>query len=274
MKLLKIYLDGEMIEADEKRLHALRPGTLKAKGAFETILVYKKKIHAWQDHINRLRKGLAAQGISFAFNENIFRQIIKDLMKINRLSNARVRISVWQKNRKTHFCVIAAKLEEGQESYSLGVVDIKHPKSKLNSFKTLNYAIFYKAFNQASRQGYDEALLLDKKKHIVEGSRTNIFLIKDNELLTPSLKSHCLNGITRKYVFKAARGFRFRCKEANLKFEDLLSADLVFVTNALRGLIKVHSIDGKNTSEQKSAIRIYKSLRHNYDMTIPKTALE
>ena len=71
---------------------------------------------------------------------------------------------------------------------------------RLADVKSLDYELFAEAFVKPKSQGFDEALLLNRRGHIFEASRANIFWVKDKVLYTPPLSSGCLNGITRQQV--------------------------------------------------------------------------
>lgn len=265
-----IDFDGKKIRADQKTLHLLRPGVLKKKGAFETILVQQNKICAWQEHLKRFKKGLAVQKINFTIKEDLLKKSVGEILKVNRLSNARVRLSAWRSGKELHYAVIAAKLNQKKGPYRLLISKLRHPQSQLSIYKTLNYQVFYRASQEAINKGYPEALLTSKNGNIIEGTRTNIFILKDKWLYTPALKEKCLAGITRSFVMDGAKAQGLRVKERSLDLEDVLNSDLVFVTNSLIGLVKVNAINQKSLKITRQAIKTFLILKRTFYKSLPK----
>ena len=97
---------------------------------------------------------------------------------------------------------------------------------------------------EAQNQGYDEGLFLNSRGHVAEGAVSNIFMVRDDELITPPAASGLLPGIVRQLVLERAAGLGFRCREDNFTTRDLRGADECFLTNSLMGIMPVNSLDG------------------------------
>ena len=123
--------------------------------------------------------------------------------------------------------------------------------------KSLDYAVFARAYQKAAARGYDEALLVNAKGHVLEASRANLFIARANILLTPPLSCGCLDGITRGRVIQEAVQQGIAVREENLTVRDIINSDGAFVTNALIGLMPLASIDGRVlTMNQDKRIRV------------------
>jgi para-aminobenzoate synthetase/4-amino-4-deoxychorismate lyase len=109
---------------------------------------------------------------------------------------------------------------------------------KFRYFKTTNRKLYDDEYALYNSKGFYEVLYLNEKDEIAEGSRTNIFLRKDNTWFTPNLESGALPGIYRKYFI----GNNSEVSEKIIKVDDLLSADEVLLTNALRGEVIVQKL--------------------------------
>ncbi|MGB5288762.1 MAG: aminotransferase class IV, partial [Ignavibacteriaceae bacterium] len=105
-------------------------------------------------------------------------------------------------------------------------------------FKTTNRKIYDEEYSVYKSKGLYEVLYLNEKNELAEGSRSNIFLKKDNLWFTPTLNSGALPGIYRKFFIKN----NINISEKNIKIEDLLNADRLLLTNALRGEINVNKV--------------------------------
>ena len=112
----------------------------------------------------------------------------------------------------------------------------------LANVKSLDYELFADAYARAQAKGFDEALLLNRRGHIFESSRANIFWIKDKVLYTPPLSSGCLNGIIRHQVIKQAVSLKTSVKEMDLTPAILENSDAAFLTNSLIGIKAIETI--------------------------------
>ncbi len=230
-----IFLDGNYLKVKDQIIDAFTPGVFKAQGVFETMLGIEGYVMDEKLHLKRLRQGLKILRIK---QPAIKASLLKELLRRNQLPLARVRLMAWQAGQQVH--VMAAALPykiPTSQKYKLCLIKTNRPaNSRLAQVKSLDYEIFAEAFAQAQAQGFDEALLLNRKGHIFEASRANIFWIKDKVLYTPPLSSGCLNGITRQQVIKQAKSLRIPVKEKNLTSQILTQADAAFLTNSLAGI--------------------------------------
>lgn len=234
-----LFLDGKFVAADEKLLKQLTPGIIKAKGVFETLRVDEGVAVLLQRHLARLESGLKKFRIPLPYSRPALRRYLKETLRRNGLKNARVRLMVWQEGKCVHAAIVALpyqpfSLEKYRKGFRAVFSDLRcDERSHFANIKSIHYQPFYCAYQTAQAKGYDEAILLNRKGDILEASRSNIFIVKDGILLTPGLKSGCLDGITRWAVIKRARKAGISVREADLKPSDLLAAKEAFLTNSL-----------------------------------------
>lgn len=244
-----LWLDGELVEAKPALLQSLTPGVLKAKGVFETMRARKGKVALRAAHLKRMSRGLKVLKLASPTPISTIPGHITRLLKVNRLKNARVRVMVWQKGGRVHAAVICEPLQApGARQYEEGfkaILTNGHRRNTSEPVKSLDYRIFRESLRKARAAGFDEALLLNRKGGLVEGSRTNIFLVKDNVLFTPPVASGCLPGVTRQVVLARARKLKLRCAAKALNARDLFEADEAFLTNALLGIMPLTSLGQK-----------------------------
>jgi branched-chain amino acid aminotransferase len=246
-----IFLDGQYLKVNAQFIEAFTPGVFKAKGVFETMLAQRGIVLDTALHLKRLRAGLSILGIKIP---PINPSALKEVLRRNHLSCARVRLMVWQAppqagqaDQQTHVMATAmANNVSRKKAYRVCLIKTNRAaNNRLADLKSLDYGLFARAYSKARSQGFDEALLLNRGGSIFEASRANIFWVKDKVLYTPPLSSGCLNGVTRQQVIKQAGNLKIPVKEINLTPEILIKSDAAFLTNSLIG-IKLIETDIKN----------------------------
>lgn len=238
MKII-IFLDRKLLEANDDLLKSLTPGVLKGTGVFETMLFTDNQIQLLKLHLNRFKKGLKFYKLNPKLSTKQLTVLLYKILDLNNFKTARIRLAVWRKSSKTHISIVAQEINPKKSNRSIIISSIKHPNSLNPEIKSLNYSSFKKSFDEAKTSNAYEAILLNKNKKIVEGSRTTIFFIKNNILYTPSVKLGCLNGITRQLVLKCARKLGIKTKTGNYSLSDLQNCDEAFLTNSIIGITAI-----------------------------------
>jgi branched-chain amino acid aminotransferase len=147
--------------------------------------------------------------------------------------------------------VITAKDFEGYPGWmfnaglSACITGVQNEESIISGIKTLNYLPYILARADAKDMGFDEAILTNTKGCITEGATSNIFIVKDNRLITPSLASGILPGITRGVIIEIAKRLKISVKEKLVSRRELLGADEIFLTNSLAEVLPVTKVDSK-----------------------------
>ena len=136
-----------------------------------------------------------------------------------------------------------------REGMALRIVEVQRiPRRAVDpAVKSGNYLNNIMALHEARRYGADEALMCNADGHVAEGSTCNVFAIRDGLVRTPDLAVGLLPGITRQRVMDLARGDGIEVAEGSLTPDDVHSADEVFVTSSIRGVVPVATIDGEAT---------------------------
>jgi branched-chain amino acid aminotransferase len=222
-----IYLNGKYFRVDPKVLDVFTPGQFKGQGVFETLLAVGNKALDVTQHLQRLSQGLPGAKVSPS--------VIQKVVSANGFKMSRVRILAWKEKNCIHTMVMAlAYTPPSKAIYKVCLQKTNRPadSSKAN-IKSLDYKLFAQAYQQARAQGFDEVLLLNRKGHVFEASRANVFVVLDGQLITPPLSSGCLRGIMRGHVIKAASQMGLVCKEQNITVPMLKKAREAFLTNSL-----------------------------------------
>ena len=246
-----LLLDGSLIPADEQTLKSFSPGVLKAEGVFETMRACDGRIFLLDRHLQRLSDGLRILKIKAPCSSRRMKEQICLCLRLNFFPDAKVRLTVWRRQGKSHIVLVSqpyhpftkSKYQKGFQAVTLKIRRKESPR--LSSVKSLDCSALRKAYTRARRKGKDEALLLNREGYLVEGSRSNVFLIVNGELWTPALECGCLKGITRGAVIALARDVGVKLKMVRIKPDQLEKAQEAFLTNSLMGVMPLTSIDGK-----------------------------
>jgi len=114
-----------------------------------------------------------------------------------------------------------------------------------------NYLNSIIATQEAKRNGFDEAILLDHNGNVSEAPGENIFIVRDGKLITPALSSSALNGITRDAVIKIAKDLYIDVAETQIARSELTISDEIFLTGTAAEITPIISIDGKKVRDGK-----------------------
>ena len=251
-----IYLNGEIIAESEAKISCLDPGFLYGQGLFETMRSYEGVVFQLDNHLRRLSKSLPLICIDLPYSLKGLKEAIRLTLKANNLSNAYIRLNIWQGKDRANVCIITREFYGYSEDfYKKGfkaeIVEYRqNENSLLANVKSLNYLQFYLSRINAEKEGFNEAIFLNSKGYLCEGSRSSIFLVKDDDIITPSLESGCLAGITRSVVIDLTKKTRYKIYEKNILLDDLLKADEAFLTSSLLEIMPLTSVDNQaiNTS--------------------------
>ena len=242
-----ICLNGNYLSTTHSFLDVLSPGVLEGEGIFETIRVYDKNVPFFKMHYARLAAGIKFYKLGPPPSGKDILEIIRGLLSKNEIRNARVRLAFWRKGAEVRNAVVCQEFILPSSAYAKGfkavVSSLRCPRRQDPLIKSLNYSLYRKSYLMAREKGGDEAVLLNSRNEVSEGSRSNLFFFKEGMLCTPSLACGCLNGITRRLVIKIARQQGVPCRSGRYSLDDLLNADEVFVTNSLLELISVVQIN-------------------------------
>jgi branched-chain amino acid aminotransferase len=233
---MKIYCNGDIVEKDSVS-EMFEPGFLFGWGVFEPIRVYGTNITFLDEHTQRLNQALDLLAIERL--ELDFEKAIKELIAQNNIENAYVRLTAYKKRKGTGLLIYADTFGYyPQEIYDRGfnAVISPHPRSPDNicsKVKSLSYLQNRLSWLWAQRCKKSEAVVLNSFGNVAGGSRSNLFLVKNDELITPPLSSGAFDGITRGVVKKIASDLKITLKEENIKATDICRADEAFITSAL-----------------------------------------
>jgi branched-chain amino acid aminotransferase len=284
----KIWINGKFVDPDKAKVSVFDRGFMYGDGVFETMRGYAGRVFKLDRHLDRLCTSLKTLKIKHKYAKKYLYDAIYKTLKINRLSSAYIKLTVTRGegrfgiSHKDIFrpnVVITAKDFEGYPGWmfdiglSANVTGVQNEESIISGIKTLNYLPYILARNDAQDRGFDEAILTNTKGFITEAATSNIFIVKNNGLVTPSQESGILPGITRGVIMEIAKGLKISVKEKFVSRRELLSADEIFLTNSLAETLPVTRIDSKRVGSGLVG-DITKLLRISYQKAVIREVLQ
>ena len=233
----------------------LDSGYFFGRGVFETILVKDKPIFL-KEHISRLNEGIKILNIG----DKVIEEDILNIINKHNIKYCGLKIVVTEKNIVLEKRDIPYKSDDYLKGFSLKLSNInRNSKSKLSYIKSINYLENILEREEALNNGYNEVLFLNEKGFLSEGSMSNIFIVIDKEIYTPSIKCGLLPGIVRNFLIK-----EYKIIEKELTLEDIMMADEIFITNSLLGIMGISKFENRILTENKITIM----LREEYEAKI------
>ena len=256
-----IYLNGKFVPAEQAAVSVFDHGFLYGDGVFEGIRAYEGRVFRLEDHVKRLFDSAQAILLRIPISQEEMCAAILEVLRKNGLRNAYIRPIVSRgvgdlgldPNKCSVASVIIIAVEWGAmygELYEVGLTAISvavrrnSPDSLPPNIKSLNYLNNILAKIEANIKGGNEAIILDSRGLVSEGSGDNIFVIKNGKIYTPYTINN-LKGITREAVMELAKSCGYDITERDLGLFDLYTADEVFVTGTAAEVAPVTKVDGR-----------------------------
>lgn len=263
---MKIYMSGKLVPEREAKVSVFDHGLLYGDGVFEGIRSYNGRVFMLKDHIDRLYRSAKAIALEIPMTRAQMAEAVVTTCRANKTMNGYIRLVVTRgpgtlglnpfNCKRAEVIIIAGSIqlypkelyEKGLSIITVGTVR-NHPESINPCIKSLNYLNNVLAKIEAINSGVEEAIMLNHKGSVAEATGDNIFLVKNNALVTPPCSDGCLEGITRDVVMKLARKSGYETREATLNRYDLYNADEVFLTGTAAELIPVVDIDRRRIGD-------------------------
>jgi branched-chain amino acid aminotransferase len=272
-----IWHNGEFVPWEEAKVHVLSHGLHYGTGVFEGIRCYETErgpaIFRHMDHLDRLAKSAELFYLELPFTPEEIAEATRELIRRNGLSSCYIRplafrgygemglyadspmeltVAVWpwgaylgDEGKRNG---IRAKVSSWRRISPAGL--IPHAKA---SGQYLNSIL---AKTESKNAGYEEAILLDERGFVCEGSGENIFLVRDGEIVTPGHVAAILDGINRKSVIQIARDLGYTVVERDIARAELYLAEEIFFTGTAAELVPVREVDDHAIGEPGEITRV------------------
>ena len=248
----KIWMNGKLVPFKNAKVHVLTHALHYSTSIFEGIRCYDtpegSAIFRLPEHIDRFFNSAKMYSMKMPYSKKKISDAIVNTVKSSKLKQCYIRplayygygtMGLTPTNNKVDVSISCWewKMGESKAGKFSGAkckiskwIRIDSKSQPMQAKSAANYSNAALARMEALNSGYDEAIMLNNKGHVAEGSAENIFVVKNEKIITPPLDADILNGITRDSAIKLLRSNKIKVVEKNLRINDLLKADEIFMT--------------------------------------------
>ena len=264
----KLWMNGTMIEQPDAKVHVLTHSLHYGIAVFEGVRAYqtadnRTAIFRLKEHTERLLGSAKIFQMDVPFDAATLEQAHKDVVKQNKLAEAYIRPLIWVGAEKLGLSSrdnsINAMVAAWHWGAYLGEEGIKNGiRVKTSSFThhlpnvtmckakaSSNYPVSIMANQEVTRNGYDEAILMDPQGYVCQGAGENLFLVKDGVLHTPDLAGGALDGITRRTIIQFADDLGIKVIERRITRDEFYLADEIFMTGTAAEVTPIREYDDR-----------------------------
>ena len=274
---LFLNFNGKLLPANSLLISPDNRSFRYGEGLFETIRFQNGEIPLWDYHWNRILSSLPQLyfEVPLHFTESVLKQEIAALVQKNRCTEAaRIRITffkgeggLWELPSTSFYYLIQCWPLERKDVFLnengliAGVFDsgrkICDPYSNL---KSGNYQLYLLAAQFAKQQKWNEALVLNEYRRICDATIANVFIVRQNRVVTPQLTEGCVSGVMRSFLLETATKQGMDLVQSTITTEELLQADEVFLTNAM-GIRWVKEISDRSFKNNTAALLFHSVIK-------------
>ncbi len=291
----KIWMDGELVDWKEAKVHLLSHSLHYGSGVFEGIRAYETPrgaaVFRLTDHLKRLFRSAAIYRMEIPYSLEELVEATKVVIRANGLKSCYIRPIAFRGYGEMGLHPLGAPVNVAIAVWPwgayLGEEGIRHGvRAKISSFRrndpnaippaakaTGQYLNSILAKMEVTEAGYDEAILLNQHGYVADGAGENVFVVRNGFLYTPPTSSGALEGITRDSVIRIAEDFEIPFREKDLVRTDLYHADEAFFTGTAAEIVPIREVDDRLIGEpgpitrriQEKFFAIVKGRDGNYD---------
>jgi branched-chain amino acid aminotransferase len=261
----KIWMNGEVVDWEDARVHILSHGLHYGSGVFEGIRAYETErgpaIFRFREHLERLQRSAQLYYMELPYTLEKLREATHDLIKVNKLRSCYIRPIAYRGYGEMGLFPLNAPVDIAIAVWSWGLclgeeVHKEGVRCRVSSWRRMSPDSFIpqaKACGQylnsilakveTAKAGYDEAILLDEHGNVCEGSGENLFLVRDGLISTPPPTASILDGITRRSVIQVADDLGFDVVERDIARGELYQADELFLTGTATEIAPIREVD-------------------------------
>lgn len=259
------YINGKFVEENEASISIMDHGFLYGDGIFEAFRAYKGRIFQFNEHMNRLYDSAKIIALNIPLSKEEFKNVIIETIRKSGYQDCYIRPQVTRgvgllgcdpgSCEKSTVVVYVVPLPGMKKDRSIRIIisSYQRPSACIlpGSSKMTQYINLILARMEAKARGVDDALLLDTRGFVSEGPGWNIFLVKDRTVITPSIASSILVGITRNVMIRLFKELNYTVEERDVVVSELFTADEIFGTGTGTEITPVIEVNGRKIGEGK-----------------------
>jgi len=249
-----LWLDGQLVPADEAGVSPFDHGLLVGDGVFETLRVYGGVPFAWSRHHQRLVRSAGGLGLTAPGSQEL-RAAVDDVLAANGVTEGRVRLTITggpsplgseRGDGPPTVIVMSAPATPWPAAVDVVIAPwSRNERGAVAGLKTTSYAENVRALAYARERDAGEAMFLNTRGEVCEATGSNVFVIRDGVVLTPPADAGCLLGVTRALVLELCAEHGMSVEEAALGPSALADADEAFLTSSTREVQSIGRVDGR-----------------------------
>jgi branched-chain amino acid aminotransferase len=259
-----IWFNGQLTSWPDARVHVLAHGLQYGTGVFEGLRSYGTAdgpaVFRLDSHLDRLYRSAAIYDLEIPYTIEALTAATLDVIRVNRLEASYIRpvvfvdagtLSVWTKDSPVSVAIAAfptgTYLAGAEKGVRVTVSPIrKYPSNAIPASAKAcgQYINSARAVTEAQKRGFDEAILLNQRGEVSEGSGENIFVVKNGGLLTNGIEADILMGVTRDSILQIAGDLKIPVRVGTITMDDLLTADELFFSGTAVEVTSIREVDG------------------------------
>lgn len=273
-----ISLNGSLIKGSEAIVSPENRGMMYGDGCFETLKSYKSRFLKWDDHMDRLKGGLAYLDLEMPVKSDELKKEVLEVIEANHLvdDEAMVRIQFWReggRGYKSTSKISSRMIQVSEYDRSTAALDLMTTQTRCipsealeRRYKLSNGLNYIKAAQEANKSQKDDAVMLTVNGFVSETTIANLFWIKDDEIYTPSDECDILPGITRGIIIDLLNEMGHPINTGKYAPGPLYESTAVFLTNSLIEIQEVQMIDDIKFKTGHSTVENLRKAFQSYKM--------
>ena len=274
-----VYLNNKYVKFKDAKIHIEDRGLQFSDSVYEVIKIINKKLLDFDFHMRRLKFSTTELSFNFKVNNKLLKSICENLIKKNKLNNGIIYLQItrgiqprehaFKKNLIPNVIIYTSKKKFNlpNKSYK-GYKAITYPDIRWGrpDIKTTSLLANIIAATEAHKKGAYESILVKGKK-VTEAAHSNVWIVKDNKIITHPANKEILKGVTRTVLIKLIKSLRFKLIEKEFSIKKLFNADEVFITSSGSFVTPIIQIDNVKINNKKIgkitkllALNLYKSI--------------
>lgn len=270
------YLNNEFLPLENAKISVMDRGFLFGDGIYEVVPVYNGKLFRLSEHLKRLYISLKHIQLSIAIEINEWRSILEKLVKQNGAGDQFIYLQITRGVTPTRnhafpsdpqptlfaFSMPGQQITKESLRQGLKAITLADSRWKFCHIKAITLLANILLYQCALQENANDSILIDENGHALEGTASNLFIVKDNVIITHPKCERILGGITRDLILELAEINHMPYKEQFIPEEQLHNADEIWLTSSTKQIKPVIELDGESIGNGKPGPVWEQMIRH------------